>query len=121
MSCLSLTIIIPCYKQAHYLRHAIESVVAQDCDEAVEIIVVDDGSPDDTAGVAASFGDRVGYIRKANAGLSAARNTGILAARGTFLICLDADDYLPAGLIRRHLAAAAARPDADVFYSTYHY
>jgi glycosyltransferase involved in cell wall biosynthesis len=117
----AVSVIIPCFKQAHYLRHAIESVLAQDCGEVVEIIVVVDGSPDDTAGVAASFGDRVRYIRKANAGLSAARNTGILAARGTFLIYLDADDYLPSDLIRRHIAAAAARSDADVFYSTYHF
>jgi len=116
----SVSVIIPCFKQGHFLPIAIESALGQ-THSNVEVVVVDDGSPDDPASICQRYGSAVRCIRKANAGLSAARNTGILAATGEWLIFLDADDYLPTDALEQHLATAAAHPFADVFYGTYHY
>lgn len=88
----AVSVIIPCYNHAHYLGHALESVLAQTF-RSWEAIVVDDGSTDSTRDVAAQFSDpRIRYIYQGNRGLSAARNTGIRAAQGEFLAFLDADD-----------------------------
>lgn len=121
MKRVMISVIIPCYKQAHYLPEAVNSVLAQTACVPVEITIVDDGSPDETAAVVRRYDERVKCIHKANAGLSAARNSGILATTGEWVIFLDADDYLPADALEKHLAAAAAAPHADVFYGTYHY
>ncbi len=96
--------IIPAYNYARYLPEAIASVLAQ-THANLEVIVVDDGSTDETREVVARFTDpRVRYVWQQNAGLSAARNTGIREARFPFVAFLDADDlWLPA-----HLAEALA-------------
>lgn len=87
-----VSVIIPCYKQGHWLAEAIDSVLAQS--KEAEIIVVNDGSPDDTSNVAASYGARVILIEQANQGVAAARNRGLARASGDLLIPLDADDRL---------------------------
>ena len=87
-----VSVVIPCYKQAHFLGHAIESVQRQTY-PAVEIIVVDDGSPDGTRAVVESF-PAVNYVRQENKGLSAARNRGLRESQGSYLVFLDADDLL---------------------------
>jgi len=84
--------IIPCYNQAHFLGEAIASVRRQTY-EHQEIIVVDDGSTDDTAQVAARAAG-VRCIQQKNAGLAAARNAGLRASRGDYVVFLDADDRL---------------------------
>jgi len=87
-----ITVIIPAYNQSHYLAGAIESVLAQDYEDW-ECIVVNDGSTDSTAEVVKTYQDqRIHYIHQQNAGLSAARNTGIRNARGKYLSFLDSDD-----------------------------
>ena len=88
----TVSVIIPCYKQAGFLTDAIESVLGQ-THPHIEVIVIDDGSPDDTSGVASRY-PRVRCIRQENQGLSAARNTGIRESEGEFLVFLDADDRL---------------------------
>ena len=88
-----VSVIIPCYKQAHLLPQAIQSCIDQTFPN-IEIIVVDDGSPDDVPLNISSFKSRVKLIRQPNMGLSAARNTGIRHAEGDFLKFLDADDWL---------------------------
>jgi glycosyltransferase involved in cell wall biosynthesis len=88
----TVSVIIPCFKQACFLTDAIESVLAQSYPH-LEVIVVDDGSPDDTSDVASRY-PGVRYIRQENQGLSAARNTGIRESQGEFLVFLDADDRL---------------------------
>lgn len=108
-----VSVVIPCYKQAHFLPGALESVFAQ-THPAVEAVVVNDGSPDDTDAVARGFGGRIRYVSQANAGLPAARNAGIAAARGDFLLFLDADDLLPERAIERAVSAAAGRDGALV-------
>jgi glycosyltransferase involved in cell wall biosynthesis len=91
----AVSVVIPCYNCARYLGDAIQGVLNQRYG-ASEIIVVDDGSTDSTPQVMASFGDTVRCIRQKNAGLAAARNAGIRAARGKFVALLDADDvWLP--------------------------
>jgi glycosyltransferase involved in cell wall biosynthesis len=88
-----VSVIIPCFRQARYLPEAIESVLGQS-HAAVEAIVVNDGSDDDTEAVARRYGERIRYVWRPNGGISAARNTGIQHARGSYLKFLDADDYL---------------------------
>ena len=93
-----ISVIIPCYNYGRFLPDAVNSVLGQKKDGlAVEIIVVDDGSTDDTAAVAQRLGSSIQYIYQENQGPSAARNSGIRIARGDYLVFLDADDLLTAG------------------------
>ena len=87
-----VSVVIPCFNQARFLRLALASVHAQDW-PSIESIVVDDGSTDDTFGVARSHGARI-VVRQENRGLSAARNAGLAAALGEYVLFLDADDEL---------------------------
>jgi len=90
-----VSVIIPTYNSVKCIRRAIDSVLAQTYSD-YEIIVVDDGSTDNTAQVVKSYGGKVRYIYQENAGVSVARNTGIAAAKGQWIAFLDADDeWLP--------------------------
>src|SRR5215475_15529393 len=86
-----VSLIIPCYRQAHYLGESISSVLTQTYHN-LETIVVDDGSPDKTAEVSAKH--KVRYLRQRHSGLAAARNTGLHASKGEYIVFLDADDRL---------------------------
>jgi glycosyltransferase involved in cell wall biosynthesis len=91
-----ISVIIPCYNYAHFLPEAIESVLNQKYSH-LECIVVNDGSTDNTHEVASRFmakDSRIKYVQQANQGLSAARNTGIGAAEGSYILPLDADDFI---------------------------
>lgn len=92
-----VSIVIPCFNHGHYLREALESIGAPAA--ATEIVVVDDGSTDDTQEVLASFRPQVSFraFHQANQGLSAARNRGLQESSGEFVIFLDADDRIAAG------------------------
>lgn len=110
-----VSVVIPCYNYARFLPEAVHSVLRQQKDgPAAEIIVVDDGSTDDTAAVARELGSSIHYIHQENQGLSAARNTGMRAAQGDFLVFLDADDLLTANTLHSHLDNFAAHPELDV-------
>lgn len=86
---------IPNYNYAHYLRETIDSVLAQTYSD-IEIIVVDDGSKDDSKAILAGYADRVHTIFQQNQGVSAARNNGVNESTGEFISFLDADDaWLP--------------------------
>lgn len=87
----SVSVVIPAYNIEAYLVRAIDSVLAQ-TQPPEEIIVVDDGSTDQTAAVAQRYGSQVRYIYQENAGLSAARNTGIRNANSVWIALLDGDD-----------------------------
>ncbi|MEN6627595.1 MAG: glycosyltransferase family 2 protein [Candidatus Sumerlaeia bacterium] len=99
-----VSVIIPSYDCAQLVGGAIESVLAQTLDSR-EIIVVDDGSTDDTREALKPFLDRPGfhYLYQANTGLPGARNAGIRHARGEFIFILDADDAIPPDCLRRHV------------------
>ena len=86
-----ISVILPCWNQAQYLSEAIESVLAQTV-KPHEIIVVNDGSPDETRYVARSYDVR--YIETTNRGLASARNTGIMNMTGDYFYPLDADDKM---------------------------
>lgn len=110
-----VSIIIPCYKQAHLVAKAIQSALDQTYPPA-EILVIDDGSPDDVPAALAPFGDRVRLIRQANAGLSAARNAGLAVAGGDCCLFLDSDDWLAPEALQKHVEARSVA-GADVTVS----
>lgn len=90
-----VSVIIPTYNRAQMVARAIDSVLAQDFTD-FELIVVDDGSSDDTARIFDRYGDRLIFLRQSNSGVSAARNRGIRAASGQLITFLDSDDlWLP--------------------------
>jgi glycosyltransferase involved in cell wall biosynthesis len=95
-----ISVIIPTYNRSHYLREAIESVLNQ-VYESIEIIVIDDGSTDDTKGVVEKYGERIKYIYQDNAGVTAARNTGTENAKGKFVAFLDDDDIWEANMLQK--------------------
>lgn len=107
-----VSIIVPTYNHGQYLGDAIESVLAQTYSN-IEIIVVDDGSTDNTREVAASFGDKIQYLWQHNRGLCAARNSGIDIANGTYIGLLDADDMLEPEYCSWLVSALLAFPDAE--------
>ena len=87
-----VSVIVPAYNYGHFLADCLDSVLGQGIAD-LELIVVDDGSTDDTASVVARF-PRVIYVQQRNQGLSAARNSGLRASTGEYLLFLDADDLL---------------------------
>lgn len=110
-----VTVVIPSYNCARYLPEAIDSVLAQTY-RSIEIIVVDDGSTDNTAEVVAKYGDKIIYIKQENRGLSAARNTGILLSRGKYLVFLDSDDLLLPDMVEVMVRALEEHPECGAAY-----
>ncbi|HEX6534381.1 MAG TPA: glycosyltransferase [Gemmatimonadaceae bacterium] len=115
----TVAVIIPCYRQAHLLPQAIESALAQ-TRPATEIIVVDDGSPDDVERVVRRY-PGVRCIRQENQGLSAARNTGLAAARSELVIFLDADDRLLPDAIAAGVACIAGCDDCAFVFGEFRF
>jgi len=93
-----VSVIIPSYNYAHFLPYTLENVLAES-DVRLDIIVVDDGSVDNTTEVVKSFGNDVRYIKQENQGPSAARNTGIRLAEGDYIVFWDADDFVYPGTL----------------------
>lgn len=113
MSIRNISVIIPCYKAAATLRRAAASALA-DAPAGLELLLVDDGSPDDTGPLCdtlAAEDPRVRALHRPNGGAGAARNTGLDAARGDWVLFLDADDVLLPGL---WAALAALSTEADM-------
>lgn len=98
-----MTIIIPTYNREQIVARAIDSALAQTYNN-IEIIVVDDGSADNTREVLAGYGERIRYRNKLHGGVSSARNAGIRLARGEFLAFLDSDDEFHAHKIEKQLS-----------------
>ncbi len=93
-----VTVIIPTYNYGHFLATTLESVLCQEISD-IEIIVVDDGSTDDTKQVLEPYRPKIRYVYQDNAGLSSARNKGIKKSTGEFILFLDADDLLSSNAI----------------------
>jgi glycosyltransferase involved in cell wall biosynthesis len=110
MEQLLVSIVIPCFNAAAWIAGAIESVLCQTWPHR-EILVIDDGSSDDSLAIARGFqADRVRVFHQDNRGASAARNVGLRHARGEYIQYLDADDLLAPDKIERQLSLAARCP-----------
>jgi glycosyltransferase involved in cell wall biosynthesis len=108
---MQVTVVIPAYRAVTTICRAIDSVLAQ-TSRVSEIIVVDDGSPDETAAVIEqTYGDHVILIRQANGGVARARNAAIDRATGDFVAFLDADDYWEPQKLERQLAVFEQHPE----------
>src|SRR3954464_9718855 len=112
----TVSVIVPAYNVAPYIRAAIDSALAQTFRD-LEVIVVNDGSTDETASIVdacCAADPRVRLIEQPNRGLSAARNTALAAARGEFLALLDGDDTWDPGFLEAQLAVFGDRPDVSI-------
>jgi glycosyltransferase involved in cell wall biosynthesis len=115
---MSVSVIIPAKNAASYIREAVESVLTQG--GVSELIVVDDGSTDETVSLVRALGDgRIRLLTNDSTGVSAARNLGARTATGHWLMFLDADDRLRPGAISTLLTAAEAAQKAVVVYGDY--
>jgi glycosyltransferase involved in cell wall biosynthesis len=110
-----VSVVIPTYNYARYVPEAVDSVLAQSFEE-LEVIVVDDGSTDKTAEILRSFGEQIRNIRQEHCGLSAARNTGIRAARGQYVAFLDSDDLWLPEKVSLQIARLDAEPEVGLVY-----
>jgi len=117
---LSVSVIIPTYNRAAFIRAAVDSALNQ-TRIPEEIIVVDDGSTDDTDRILEQFGRPVRVIRQENRGRSAARNVGIRHATGDAVIFLDSDDLLMPNSIERCAQTLEDHPEVGVVYSDAYY
>ena len=108
-----VSIVIPAFNAGPYLAEALASVFAQD-HRPIEVILIDDGSTDDSLAIAKAWSPALRIVTQDNAGPAAARNRGIELARGPFVAFIDADDRWPAGCLARQLRILEGRPDLDL-------
>ncbi len=114
-----VSVVIPAYNVAGYLPAALDSLLAQSL-KNFEVLIVDDGSTDDTAAVARSYGERdrrFRLLQKPNGGLSSARNHGMAAAQADYIALLDADDAYHPDKLKSHVQKLNQAPDVAVVYS----
>jgi glycosyltransferase involved in cell wall biosynthesis len=117
----SVSVIIPTYNRAHLVHEAIDSVLAQDVEDcSIEIIVVDDGSMDDTSHVVQRYGSEVKYIHQSNQGAGVARNRGIEEATGEWVAFLDSDDRWLAHKLSLQFRVLRAFPELNVIHSNFY-
>lgn len=118
---MRFSVIIPLYNKAPYIAKAIQSVLSQTFTD-YELIVVDDGSSDDSAEIASKVLEGRGncrLIRQENAGVSMARNNGVAVSSGNYLCFLDADDWWDAHFLEEIAALIAEFPDAGIYGTNY--
>jgi glycosyltransferase involved in cell wall biosynthesis len=115
-----VSVLIDTYNYGCYVEEAIDSVLRQDfpVDER-EILIVDDGSTDDTTERVRRFGNEVTYFRKSNGGQASAFNFGLRQARGKYVAFLDADDYWLPGKLSRTMEEFERQPEAGMVYHAY--
>ncbi len=114
-----ISVIVPAYNIADYIGPCLTSLLVPEATHC-EIIVVDDGSTDATSEVIAGYHDpRLRIIQQTNGGLGNARNTGLEAARGDYILFVDGDDWAQPDLIPQCLAHIRKHPDADLFVFDY--
>ncbi|MDN4038038.1 glycosyltransferase family 2 protein [Massilia sp. YIM B02443] len=115
---VKISLIIPSYNRGALIAETIDSALAQ-TEPFHEIIVVDDGSTDDTDTVLARYGAAIRVIKRARGGVQAARNAGAALATGNFLALCDSDDLLEPGFLQCAADWFRAHPDYDAFYSNF--
>lgn len=118
-----VSVIIPVYKVEQYIQRCLESVIAQECDDfSIECILIDDCSPDHSMDIVEKqiesyHGTGISFVilrHNVNKGLSAARNTGIRAAKGDFIYFLDSDDHIMENTLKSMLSYSSDYPDVDM-------
>lgn len=114
-----VSVIMPAYRAARTIGRAIDSLLAQ-TRRPDEILVIDDGSPDDLSAALAAYGERVRLHRQGNGGAASARNRGIDLATGTLLAFLDADDYWEHQKLERQLAVLERHPDVGLIAANFY-
>lgn len=117
---VKVSVITPVHDRERLLPVAVDSVLAQEY-PSLEHIVVDDGSTDGTASVAARYGDRIRFVRQENAGPSPARNRALGMARGEYVAFLDSDDAWRPGRLARAVRLLDAAPRAGILYAAIDY
>jgi len=113
-----VSVIMPAFNCARFIGQALESVLSQDYDP-IEVIVIDDGSTDDTGSIARGFGSRVKVFEQQNLGPAEARNFAIAKATGEYLAFLDADDVWLPGKLKAQIAFFSANPAAAIVYTRF--
>lgn len=111
-----ISVIVPVYNTEKYLSRCLDSLIRQDLDHKYEIIVINDGSTDDSLDIAETYAELFGNIRvysRENGGLSAARNTGLEYARGKYVAFVDSDDYVDESYLSE-MYNAAESSEADI-------
>lgn len=108
-----ISVIIPAFNSGDSIGYAIQSVIDQHY-EPIEIIVIDDGSTDQTADSVKIFGDKVRYFRQENKGVAAARNKGLEISTGTMITFVDADDIWTENKLKMQLRIFRENPDTDI-------
>jgi glycosyltransferase involved in cell wall biosynthesis len=112
-----LTVLITTYNYGRFIEESVDSVLSQDFPlDKIEVVVVDDGSTDDTAERVKKYGPRISYFYQANAGQAAALNLGFAKAKGDIIVLLDADDYFLPGKLARVARAFEEDPRLGMFY-----
>ncbi len=113
----AVSVVVPSFNGLPYLREAVSSILGQTL-QTIELVLVDDGSTDDTAAYVATIADpRFRYLHQGNRGLAASRNVGIRAARAAYVAFLDHDDRYAPDKLARQAAVLDARPDVGVVYT----
>jgi glycosyltransferase involved in cell wall biosynthesis len=105
-----ISVVIPCYNHGHFLPEALASVLSQPY-PSIEVVIVDDGSTDNTRQIAAAY-PQATYVHQENQGLAAARNTGIRHSTGNYVVFLDADDWLCADALAINARYLQQHPEA---------
>jgi len=117
-----LTVLVDTYNYGQFIEEAIDSVLAQDFPrEEMELLVVDDGSTDDTADRVRKYGNRIKFFCKTNGGQASTLNFGIARSRGEIVVFLDGDDYWLPGKLRRVAAEFEKHPEAGMVYHNFFY
>ena len=114
-----VSVVIPAYNCGRFIEEALESVFAQDY-PALEVIVVDDGSTDDTREKVMRYGSRVSLVVQRNGGAAAARNEGIRRSRGKYVAFLDGDDFWLPGKLRHQVDHLERHPDIALCCTRWH-
>ncbi len=115
-----VSVIMPAFNSARFVAQAIESVLAQTY-PSFELIVINDGSTDETEQILVPYEHQIRLIHQPNQGASVARNTGIQAAQGKYILFVDADDIIPAHKLVTQVALLEANPDLGLVYSGWQY
>mgnify|MGYP001146457269 FL=1 len=106
-----VSVVIPAYNAELYIKHAIDSILCQSHSD-LEVIIVNDGSTDNTQAIVMSFTDpRVRLVNKTNGGMSSARNAGVDQAKGEYLAFLDADDYWMPDKLEKQISLLNKKPN----------